>query len=90
MSSTTVIVLAPFRFAWARPLPSSLKISSAPSIVILAPVVKPCATCVTFTTPEPCFVAKGSSSNSILTSFFNVPVTVVAFVYPVIDISDPW
>ena len=80
----------PLIFALATPSPSSSKISSAPDRVTDAPVLNPCPTCVTLTTPEPCWVAKGSASNSISTASFKVAVTIVEEVYPVIVNSAPW
>ena len=47
-------------------------ISSTPDITTDAPVDSPCCTCVTVTTPLPCCVAIGSSSNSTSKSSFNV------------------
>jgi recombination protein RecR len=40
--------------------PDELNISSAPAIVIDAPVVNPCCTIVTSIVPEPCAVLNGS------------------------------
>ena len=45
-----------------------------------APVVNPCATCVTFIVFVPCCVANGSASNSISKLSLRVTVIVVAFV----------
>ena len=65
-------------------------ISSEPDMFTDAPVANPCCACVTFTTPLPCCVANGSSSNSTSKSSFSVTVTTVAEVYPVTVASVPY